>query len=65
MNQEKISRAVELQDRANKEIDTYGQTSDSTVNELMEIVDSLTFEEGDEFIRRMAELGIQGLVSYI
>ena len=58
MNQEKISRAVELQDRANKEIDTYGQTSDSTVNELMEIVDSLTFEEGDEFIRRMAELGI-------
>ena len=51
MNQEKISRAIELQDRANKEIDAYGQTSESTMNELMEIVDSLTPEEGDEFIR--------------
>jgi hypothetical protein len=59
MNQEKISRAVELQDRANKEIDAYGQTTDSTINELMEIVDSLTPEEQDEFIRQcMTELGI-------
>ena len=59
MNQEKISRAVELQDRANKEIDAYGQTTDSTINELMEIADSLTPEEQDEFIRQcMTELGI-------
>lgn len=59
MNQEKISRAIELQDRANKEIDAYGQTSESTMNELMEIVDSLTPDEQDEFIRQcMTELGI-------
>lgn len=59
MNQEKISRAIELQDRANKEIDAYGQTSESTMNELMEIVDSLTPEDQDEFIRQcMTELGI-------
>lgn len=59
MNQEKISRAIELQDRANKEIDAYGQTTDSTINELMDITDSLTPEEQDEFIRQcMTELGI-------
>lgn len=59
MNQEKISRAIELQDRANKEIDTCGQTSESTIDELMGIVDSLTPEEQDEFIRQcMTELGV-------
>lgn len=59
MNQEKISRAIELQDRANKEIDAYGQTSENTMNELMGIVDSLTPDEQDEFIRQcMTELGI-------
>jgi hypothetical protein len=52
MNQEKISRAVELQKRANNEIDTYGQTTDSTINELMDIADSLTPEEQDEFIKQ-------------
>ena len=50
MNQEKISRAVKLQNRANDEIETYGEASDSTVNELMDIVDNMTPEEGNEFV---------------
>ena len=54
MNQEKIARAVELQKRANLEIDSYGKASESTVNELMEIVDTLTYEEGNEFIKQLA-----------
>lgn len=54
MNNEKVVRAVELQNRANNEIDLYGQASEGTVNELMDIVDSLTDDEGDEFIRLMS-----------
>jgi len=50
MNQEKISRAIELQNRANDEIETYGEASDSTINELMDIVDNMTPEEGNEFV---------------
>ena len=50
MNQEKISRAIELQNRANDEIETYGEASDSTVNEMMDIVDNMTPEEGNEFV---------------
>ena len=49
MNQEKISRAVELQNRANDEIETYGEASDSTVNELMNIIDNMTPEEETMF----------------
>ena len=45
MNQEKISRAIELQNRANDEIETYGEALDSTVNELMNIIDNMTPEE--------------------
>ena len=59
MNQEKISRAIEVQNRANKEIDAYGQTTDNTIMDLLDILDSLTPEEQDEFIRQcMTELGI-------
>ena len=50
MNQEKISRTIELQNRANDEIETYGEASDSTVNEMMDIVDNMTPEEGNEFV---------------
>ena len=50
MNQEKINRTIELQNRANDEIETYGEASDSTVNELMDIVDNMTPEEGNEFV---------------
>lgn len=52
MNQEKISRAIELQKRANNEIDTYGQASDNTIMELMDLVDHLTPEESDEFVKQ-------------
>jgi hypothetical protein len=52
MNQEKINRAVELQKRANDEIDTYGQASDETIMDLMDTVDNMTPEEQDEFIKQ-------------
>ena len=52
MNQEKVARAVELQERANQEIDLYGEASSNTIYELMDIVDSLTPEECDEFIKQ-------------
>lgn len=51
MNIEKVERAIELQNRANNEIDLYGEASESTVNELMDIIDSLNEEEGNEFAR--------------
>ena len=50
MNQEKINRTIELQNRANDEIETYGEALDSTINELMDIVDNMTPEEGNEFV---------------
>ena len=50
MNQEKISRAIKLQNRANIEIDTYGYALDSTINELMDIIDNMTPEEENEFV---------------
>ena len=50
MNQEKISRAIELQNRANDEIETYGEALDSTINELMNIIDNMTPEEENEFV---------------
>ena len=52
MNQEKISRAIELQNRANKEAEVYEKTTVNTIDNLMDIVDSLTSEEKDEFIRQ-------------
>jgi len=45
MNEEKVHRAIELQQRANKEIDTYGQTTEQTIDELMWIIDTMTPEE--------------------
>ena len=50
MNQEKINRTIELQNRANDEIETYGEALDSTINELMDIVNNMTPEEGNEFV---------------
>ena len=50
MNQEKINRAIELQNRANDEIEMYGEALDSTINELMDIVDNMTPEEENEFV---------------
>ncbi len=52
INQDKVNRAIELQKRANNEIDTYGRTSDSTFEEMMEAFDSLTPDEENEVIER-------------
>lgn len=48
---EVVERAIELQNRANNEINLYGQVSENTINELMFIVDNLSDEEADEFVR--------------
>jgi hypothetical protein len=51
MNIQKVKRFIELQERANREIDTYGETSMSTMEMLEEIGDSLTPEEIEETIK--------------
>ena len=50
MNNEKVLRAIELQQRANLQIENYGQTTDDVIDELIEITDSMTPEEQDAFI---------------
>ena len=50
MNQEKIQRAIELQRRANSEIEVYGEVSQQTFQELMDVFDSLTSDEIDQVI---------------
>ena len=49
----KIDKLVELQLRANREIDVYGQTSYETFNEMMDLADSLNAAEQDEFLKLM------------
>ena len=51
MKIQKVKRFIELQERANREIDTYGETSTSTMEMLEEIGDSLTPEEIKETIK--------------
>lgn len=51
MVSEKVLKAVELQKRANSQIEVYGQTSEDVVDQLMEIVDSLTPEEQTMFLQ--------------
>jgi hypothetical protein len=54
----KVAKLVELQMRANREIDVYGQTDEGTFNDMMEIADSLNAAEQDEFLRLyLEELG--------
>jgi transcription termination factor NusB len=50
MNNEKVLRAIELQQKANLQIDNYGQCTDDVINELIEITDSMTPEEENAFI---------------
>jgi hypothetical protein len=47
----KIQKFIDLQDRANRMIDTYGQCDDETCVELERIGDSLTSDEVDEVCR--------------
>jgi len=49
----KIDKLVELQLKANREIDVYGQTSYETFNEMMDLADSLNAAEQDEFLKLM------------
>lgn len=49
----KARRAAELQDRCNKQIVVYGQCNEADIAELMELVDSMTPEESDQFIKLM------------
>lgn len=42
MSNPKVKKAIELQEKANQEIDMYGQTSDKTFNKMMKVFDSLT-----------------------
>jgi len=46
----KINKLVELQQRINREIDVYGKADESIVNEMMEIANNLNEAEQDEFI---------------
>ena len=41
-NTDEVKKAIELQEKANQEIDMYGQTSDKTFNKMMKAFDSLT-----------------------
>jgi hypothetical protein len=41
----KVKKAIELQDKANQEIDMYGQTTEKTFNKMMKVFDSLSVEE--------------------
>ena len=47
MNIEKVNRVIELQLRANAQIDMYGESDHETTDILLELVDSLTHEESD------------------
>ena len=51
MNQEKVQRAIELQRRANSEIEIYGEVSEQTFREMMDIFDSLNSSEIDQVIK--------------
>jgi hypothetical protein len=43
----KVKKAIELQEKANLEIDMYGETTIKTFNKMMKAFDSLTHEEID------------------
>ena len=47
MSNPKVKKAIELQEKANQEIDMYGRTSDKTFNKMMKAFDSLTPAEID------------------
>ena len=48
---EKIQKFIDLQDKANRMIDTYGQCDDETFTELERVGDLLTTAEIDEVCR--------------
>ena len=52
MDISKIDRFIALQERVNRQIDTYGEAEPHVVDEMMELIDTLTPEEMDEVTRR-------------
>lgn len=52
MDLNKIDRLFELQERVNRQIDTYGEAEIHTADELMELADALTPDEVSEVARR-------------
>jgi hypothetical protein len=51
INRDKVQRLLELQLRANREIDVYGMMGSSTWADMMKIADSLNEAEQDEYLR--------------
>ena len=47
---------IQLQSKANKQIETYGQTTEEIVFELERVSDMLTPDQVDELISRMSEI---------
>jgi maltose-binding protein MalE len=50
INRDKVQRLLELQLRANREIDVYGMMGPSTWADMMELADSLNEAEQDEYL---------------
>ena len=55
INLENVKRAVELQNQANQEIDSFGIASDVVVDEMLELVDNFNSFEENMFIELMSK----------
>ena len=51
-----VNTFIQLQSKANRQIEVYGQTTDDVMIELMAIADMLTPDQTDELISRMDEI---------
>jgi hypothetical protein len=52
MREDLINRVIDLQIKCNNMIDAYGECDIETVDEMTRLIDSLTFDESSEFIKR-------------
>jgi|694.fasta_scaffold155432_9 hypothetical protein len=52
IDENKISKVLELQDLANQQIEVNGQALEHTADELMQLIDSLTAEEEDFLLEK-------------
>jgi hypothetical protein len=51
-----VDAFIQLQSKANKQIEAYGQTTEEVVFELERVSDMLTPDQVDELISRMSEI---------
>jgi len=51
-----VDAFIQLQSKANKQIEAYGQTTEEVMFELERISDMLTPDQVDELISRMSEI---------